>query len=61
MRDLITYIVIFSFFLVKVFADLLADPEQLLMVTVSNALLEIGYAIEVYICFPLACTVSNVK
>lgn len=35
------------FFLVKVFADLLADPEQLLMVTVFNALLEIGYAIEV--------------
>lgn len=31
----------------KVFADLLADPEQLLMVTVSKALLEIGYAIEV--------------
>ncbi|KAL0845948.1 hypothetical protein Bca101_019194 [Brassica carinata] len=34
--------------LALVFADLLADPEQLLMVTVSNALLEIGYAIEVY-------------
>ncbi|KAG5381421.1 hypothetical protein IGI04_032891 [Brassica rapa subsp. trilocularis] len=34
--------------LALVFADLLADPEQLLMVTVSNALIEIGYAIEVY-------------
>lgn len=52
---------IFSFFFGKVFADLLADPEQLLMVTVSNALIEIGYAIEVYICFALACTISNVK
>ncbi|WZZ11737.1 hypothetical protein YC2023_104826 [Brassica napus] len=34
--------------LALVFADLLADSQQLLMVTVSNALLEIGYAIEVY-------------
>ncbi|KAF8107122.1 hypothetical protein N665_0126s0040 [Sinapis alba] len=34
--------------LALVFADLLADPEQLLMVTVSKALLEIGYSIEVY-------------
>ena len=43
--DLTLWFSLFSF--VKVFADLLADPEQLLMVTVSNALLEIGYAIEV--------------
>uniref|UniRef100_M4C9S0 Glycosyl transferase family 1 domain-containing protein n=1 Tax=Brassica campestris TaxID=3711 RepID=M4C9S0_BRACM len=34
--------------LALVFADLLADAEQMKMVTVSNALLEIGYAIEVY-------------
>lgn len=35
------------FSLVKVFADLLADPEQVLMVSLSKALQEIGYAIEV--------------
>uniref|UniRef100_A0A1J3IQQ4 Uncharacterized protein n=1 Tax=Noccaea caerulescens TaxID=107243 RepID=A0A1J3IQQ4_NOCCA len=34
--------------LALVFADLLADPEQLLMVTLSKTLQEIGYAIEVY-------------
>ncbi|XP_010522929.1 PREDICTED: uncharacterized protein LOC104801379 [Tarenaya hassleriana] len=34
--------------LALVFADLLADPQQLLMVTVSKALQETGYAIEVY-------------
>ncbi|CAN6809209.1 unnamed protein product [Brassica oleracea] len=34
--------------LALVFADLLADAQQMKMVTVSNALLEIGYAIEVY-------------
>ncbi|XP_010556580.1 PREDICTED: uncharacterized protein LOC104825864 [Tarenaya hassleriana] len=34
--------------LALVFADMLADPQQLLMVTVANALQETGYAIEVY-------------
>ncbi|KFK30705.1 hypothetical protein AALP_AA6G017100 [Arabis alpina] len=34
--------------LALVFADLLAEPEQLLMVSVSKALQEIGYMIEVY-------------
>ncbi|CAN8248168.1 unnamed protein product [Cochlearia groenlandica] len=34
--------------LALVFANLLAEPEQLLMVSVSKALQEIGYAIEVY-------------
>ncbi|XP_021887787.1 uncharacterized protein LOC110807078 isoform X1 [Carica papaya] len=34
--------------LALVFADLLVDPHQLLMVTVANALREIGYAFEVY-------------
>jgi hypothetical protein len=32
---------------VKVFGDLLADPEQVLMVSLSKALQEVGYAIEV--------------
>ncbi|EEF50609.1 transferase, transferring glycosyl groups, putative [Ricinus communis] len=34
--------------LALVFADLLADPQQLLMVTVATALQEIGYAIQVF-------------
>ncbi|PSS24241.1 Phosphatidyl-myo-inositol mannosyltransferase [Actinidia chinensis var. chinensis] len=34
--------------LALVFADLLVDPQQILMVTVAAALLEIGYEIEVY-------------
>ncbi|GLU00759.1 hypothetical protein SLE2022_181040 [Rubroshorea leprosula] len=34
--------------LALVFADLLVDPQQLLMVTVATALREIGYAIQVY-------------
>ncbi|KAK0580815.1 hypothetical protein LWI29_006556 [Acer saccharum] len=34
--------------LALVFADLLVDPQQLLMVTVAVALKEIGYAIKVY-------------
>ncbi|KAL5792306.1 hypothetical protein ACOSP7_000900 [Xanthoceras sorbifolium] len=34
--------------LALVFADLLVDPQQLLMVTVAVALREIGYAIKVY-------------
>jgi hypothetical protein len=32
-----------------VFADLLVDPQQLLMVTVATALQEIGYTIHVCI------------
>ncbi|CAB80930.1 hypothetical protein [Arabidopsis thaliana] len=32
----------------SVFGDLLADPEQVLMVSLSKALQEVGYAIEVY-------------
>ena len=32
---------------VKVFPDLLVDPQQLLMVTVASALLEMGYTIQV--------------
>ncbi|XP_007051667.2 PREDICTED: uncharacterized protein LOC18614048 [Theobroma cacao] len=34
--------------LALVFADLLVDPQQLLMVTIATALREIGYAIQVY-------------
>ncbi|XP_043812637.1 uncharacterized protein LOC110615186 isoform X4 [Manihot esculenta] len=34
--------------LALVFADLLADPQQLLMVTVATALQEIGYTIQVF-------------
>ncbi|KAL1198121.1 hypothetical protein V5N11_001206 [Cardamine amara subsp. amara] len=34
--------------LAMVFADLLADPEQVLMLSISKALQEISYAIEVY-------------
>ncbi|KAK8565752.1 hypothetical protein V6N13_020831 [Hibiscus sabdariffa] len=34
--------------LAMVFADLLVDPQQLLMVTIANALREIGYKIQVY-------------
>ncbi|XP_040936906.1 uncharacterized protein [Gossypium hirsutum] len=34
--------------LALVFADLLVDPQQLLMVTIANALREIGYEIQVY-------------
>ncbi|MFQ6633389.1 hypothetical protein Gotur_011612, partial [Gossypium turneri] len=34
--------------LALVFADLLVDPQQLLMVTIANALKEIGYEIQVY-------------
>ncbi|KAJ0110732.1 hypothetical protein Patl1_00530 [Pistacia atlantica] len=36
------------YFYLKVFADLLVDPQQLLMVTVAIALREIGYSIQVY-------------
>ncbi|XP_039011965.1 uncharacterized protein LOC120141095 isoform X2 [Hibiscus syriacus] len=34
--------------LALIFADLLVDPQQLLMVTIANALREIGYEIQVY-------------
>lgn len=37
----------YCYFYLKVFADLLVDPQQLLMVTVAIALREIGYSIQV--------------
>ena len=40
-------------FYMKVFADLLVDSQQILMVTVAAALQEIGYEIQVvsFVCF----------
>lgn len=35
-------------FCAKVFGDLVADPEKLLMVTVAAALQEIGYELQVH-------------
>lgn len=37
----------FFFFSLKVFGELLVDSQQLLMVTVATALLEIGYDVQV--------------
>ena len=43
-----------SFLYLKVFADLLVDSQQLLMVTVVAALQEIGYEIKVISNFGIA-------
>lgn len=42
------------FCVIKVFPDLLVDPQQILMVTVAASLQEIGYSIQVdqlFYCF----------